>query len=264
MSSRLMPPKVGSSSWQNLMISSGSSVSISMSNTSTSPKRLNRTPLPSMTGLPARAPMLPSPSTARAVGDHGHQVAPVGVKVGVGRILLDGLAGNGHSGRVGQRKIAGGQAGLGGHDLGLARPAFAVIIERVLIPECHDDRPFIGSPSGISSAGQVSDSGSGAEIVQELNPDNPTITEVSSWIKLLKVILTEDWKSCVDLRAGGPGRRGHRCSGHPQPRSCSGTPRRCSGRSFRNQLIMTGALFLGLLTGHSGPAHRATNPEANC
>ncbi len=64
MSSRLMPPKVGSSSSQALMTSSGSSVFSSMSNTSTPANRLKRTPLPSITGLPARAPMLPRPSTA--------------------------------------------------------------------------------------------------------------------------------------------------------------------------------------------------------
>jgi len=35
-----------------------------MSKTSMSAKRLNSTPLPSITGLPASAPMLPSPRTA--------------------------------------------------------------------------------------------------------------------------------------------------------------------------------------------------------
>ncbi len=64
MSSRLMPPKVGSRSLTVRMNSSGSVVATSMSKTSMSAKRLNRTPLPSITGLPARAPMLPSPKTA--------------------------------------------------------------------------------------------------------------------------------------------------------------------------------------------------------
>ncbi len=64
MSSRLMPPKVGSRSFTTRMNSSGSVVATSMSKTSMSAKRLKRTPLPSITGLPARAPMLPSPSTA--------------------------------------------------------------------------------------------------------------------------------------------------------------------------------------------------------
>ncbi len=47
-----------------MMISSASWVSSSMSNTSTSANLLKRTPFPSMTGLPASAPMSPSPSTA--------------------------------------------------------------------------------------------------------------------------------------------------------------------------------------------------------
>ncbi len=64
MSSRLMPPKVGSSSFTVWMTSSGSRVSISRSKTSMPAKRLNRTALPSMTGFPASAPMAPSPSTA--------------------------------------------------------------------------------------------------------------------------------------------------------------------------------------------------------
>ena len=64
MSSRLMPPKVGAIRATVSMITAGSSESTSMSKTSMSAKRLKRTPLPSMTGLPASGPMLPRPSTA--------------------------------------------------------------------------------------------------------------------------------------------------------------------------------------------------------
>src|SRR5262245_16707076 len=64
MSSRLIPPKVGSSSFTVRITSSAFSVPSSMSNTSMPAKRLKRTPLPSITGLPASAPMLPSSSTA--------------------------------------------------------------------------------------------------------------------------------------------------------------------------------------------------------
>jgi hypothetical protein len=64
MSSRLMPPKVGEISWTVRTISSGSSLSISMSKTSMSANRLKSTALPSMTGFPASGPRLPSPSTA--------------------------------------------------------------------------------------------------------------------------------------------------------------------------------------------------------
>ncbi|MNV88684.1 hypothetical protein D3C71_1829090 [compost metagenome] len=64
MSSRLMPPKVGS---RLAMIStsfSGSFSLISMSKTSMPENFLNRTALPSITGLPASGPMSPRPSTA--------------------------------------------------------------------------------------------------------------------------------------------------------------------------------------------------------
>ena len=64
MSSRLMPPKEGPRKRTQLMNSSTSSVETSRSMPSTSAKRLNRATLPSMTGLLARAPRLPRPSTA--------------------------------------------------------------------------------------------------------------------------------------------------------------------------------------------------------
>ncbi len=63
-SSRLIPPKVGaifSTASQNL---SGSCSSTSMSKTSIPPYILNNKPLPSITGLPLIAPMLPNPKTA--------------------------------------------------------------------------------------------------------------------------------------------------------------------------------------------------------
>ncbi len=64
MSSRLMPPKVGS---RLAMIStslSGSRSSISMSNTSMPANFWNSTALPSITGLAASGPIAPRPSTA--------------------------------------------------------------------------------------------------------------------------------------------------------------------------------------------------------
>ena len=64
MSSRLMPPKVGAMRSTVSMKSAGSSASTSMSKTLTSANFLNRTALPSITGLLARAPVSPSPSTA--------------------------------------------------------------------------------------------------------------------------------------------------------------------------------------------------------
>jgi len=64
MSSRLMAPNVGSSAATTFTNRSGSAASTSMSNTSMPANFLNRTALPSITGLPASAPILPSPSTA--------------------------------------------------------------------------------------------------------------------------------------------------------------------------------------------------------
>ena len=64
MSSRLIPPNVGSKSWHTLITSSGFVEFTSKSNTSTSANLLNSTPLPSITGFPASAPIFPRPRTA--------------------------------------------------------------------------------------------------------------------------------------------------------------------------------------------------------
>ena len=64
MSSKLMPPNVGSSAAMISTSFSGSFSLISMSNTSMPENFLKRTALPSMTGLPAKGPMSPKPSTA--------------------------------------------------------------------------------------------------------------------------------------------------------------------------------------------------------
>ena len=64
MSSKLMPPNVGSS---EEMVSTSLSrffSLISMSNTSMPANFLNKTALPSITGLEAKGPMSPKPSTA--------------------------------------------------------------------------------------------------------------------------------------------------------------------------------------------------------
>ncbi len=64
MSSRLIPPTVGSRSSQKRMTSSASLDPTSRSKTSIPAKRLKRTPFPSMTGLAASGPMSPRPRTA--------------------------------------------------------------------------------------------------------------------------------------------------------------------------------------------------------
>ncbi len=59
-----MPPSVGSSIAIASTSLSGSDSASSMSNTSMPANFLKRHPLPSITGLAASGPMLPSPSTA--------------------------------------------------------------------------------------------------------------------------------------------------------------------------------------------------------
>ena len=64
MSSRLMPPKLGSIIAMASISASGSSLFSSISIESTSAKRLNSTALPSITGFDASAPRLPMPRMA--------------------------------------------------------------------------------------------------------------------------------------------------------------------------------------------------------
>ncbi len=59
-----MPPNPGAMSLTALTISSGSFVSRQIGNASTSANSLNRTALPSITGIAASGPMSPSPRTA--------------------------------------------------------------------------------------------------------------------------------------------------------------------------------------------------------
>ena len=64
MSSKLMPPKVGSNAFTISTNLSGSVSLISISNTSMSANILNKTAFPSMTGLLAKGPIFPKPNTA--------------------------------------------------------------------------------------------------------------------------------------------------------------------------------------------------------
>ena len=63
-SSRFIPPKVGAMAFTISISLSGSFSSTSMSNTSISANLLKRTPLPSITGLLASAPLSPRPRIA--------------------------------------------------------------------------------------------------------------------------------------------------------------------------------------------------------
>ena len=101
-----------------------------MSNTSMPANFLNRTALPSITGLPASAPILPRPSTAVPLEITADQVAARRVVIGGVRISDDGLAGRRDTRRIGERQIA-----LRGHALGrldreLSRLRQPMVIER--------------------------------------------------------------------------------------------------------------------------------------
>ena len=120
MSSRLMPPKDGASRTIVSTISSTSVVSSAIGIASTPPNCLNKTALPSMTGIDAAGPMSPRPSTARAVGHDGDGVGDPRVVVGDLGIGGDGLADPGHARRVGHREVVGVAEGNRGRDLHLA------------------------------------------------------------------------------------------------------------------------------------------------
>ena len=101
------------------MISSGSCELSSMSNTSTSANRLNSTPLPSMTGLPASAPIFPRPSTAVPFDTTATRLPLACIPVGQLGVLFDLQAGARHARRVRHRQVALGQARFRGDDLEL-------------------------------------------------------------------------------------------------------------------------------------------------
>ena len=79
MSSRLMPPKVGSSAATISTKRSMSCSSTSRSNTSIPANFLNRTALPSITGLDGQGPDIAQAQHGGAVGDHRDQIAAGGV-----------------------------------------------------------------------------------------------------------------------------------------------------------------------------------------
>ena len=102
MSSRLMPPKVGSSRATVSTKASTPVSAISMSNTSIPAKRLNRTAFPSITGLDASGPILPSPSTAVPLLITPTRFARPVISAAGSRVVDDGETGVGHAGGVGQ------------------------------------------------------------------------------------------------------------------------------------------------------------------
>ncbi len=106
-----------------------------MSNTSTSANLLKSTPLPSITGLPASAPMSPSPSTAVPLLMTATRFPLAVYLYAIGRIGRDLTARLGNTGGVGQRQITLGRAGFRRYDLDLSPPSQAVIVKSILFSD---------------------------------------------------------------------------------------------------------------------------------
>ena len=130
MSSRLIAPKVGSSAATISTSLSGSRSSISMSNASMPANFLNRTALPSITGLAASGPIAPRPSTAVPLLITADEIAARGQRRGFARIVGDALAGRRHARRIGERQVALIGQRLGRDHRELAGRLRAVVVER--------------------------------------------------------------------------------------------------------------------------------------
>ena len=130
MSSRLMPPKVGSSAATVSTTRSMVSASISMSNTSMPANFLNRTALPSITGFDAERSDIAEAEHGGAVGDDGDEIGARGQRGRFRRIFGDRRAGGRNARRIGQRKVALVGERLGRLNLELSRPRQPVIGER--------------------------------------------------------------------------------------------------------------------------------------
>jgi len=83
----------------------------------------------------------------RAVRHDGHEVALARVVVDLLRRLGDDARGNGHAGRIGQRKVVLRAVGLRGNDADFSGALFAVVAQRLLgefIVGCHCFSLFFG------------------------------------------------------------------------------------------------------------------------
>jgi hypothetical protein len=132
MSSRLMPPSVGSIAAMMSTSLSGSRSASSMSNTSMPANFLNRQPLPSITGLAASGPMSPRPSTAVPLVMTPTRLPREVNSCRQRRVGLDVQARVGHAGRIGQRQVALVRQRLGRRDRDLAACRAAVVVARRL------------------------------------------------------------------------------------------------------------------------------------
>ena len=123
MSSRLIPPTVGSSSWQNLMTSSGfSEPDLEIEDVEVG-ELLEEIRLAFHHRLAGERADVAEPEHGGAVGDDGDEVALGRVLVDVVRILLDLEAGLGDARRVREREVPLIVQRLRGDDGDLAGPS---------------------------------------------------------------------------------------------------------------------------------------------
>ena len=133
MSSRLMPPKVGSSAETVETIASMLSASISMSKTSMPANFLNRTALAFHDGLGGERADIAEAEHRGAVRDDGDEIGARGIFRRHLRVVADGEAGCGDARRIGEREVALVAERLGGLDLELAGTGIAVEEQRLFV-----------------------------------------------------------------------------------------------------------------------------------
>ena len=158
MSSRLMPPKVGSSAFTTVQKFDVVGVHLEVEDVDVG-ELLEEDALALHHRLSGVRPDVAQAEHRRAVGDHGHQVSTSGVGVAQVRVLRDLEAGLGDAWAVGEPEVARGGAGLRRDDLNLPLPAARVIRERILSPHPlvrHEGRfaGGVGVAGGVTGHGQ--------------------------------------------------------------------------------------------------------------
>ena len=236
---------------------SGSRSSISMSKQSMPANFLNRTALPSMTGLAASGPIAPRPSTAVPLVTTPTRL-PRAVRLRASAGIADDLVARcRHARGVGEREVALVGELLGRLDRDLSRRELPVILERggANFPcpaweapggmgECHDSKPAQGvCRRGLRVDARKGSRGASAIIALDfplpggasVRPDpNAAVPrlgpepDLSCWKRRNspRVVVFRDFSPGVSFRvdAGrGPGRDG-RATARARPRSCACSP----------------------------------------
>ena len=121
MSSRLIPPKVGSSNWHSLDDLFGIvAVHLDIENIDIG-KALEQNRLALHDRLSGQRANVSQAKNRRSIAEHGHKISAACVLVGVLRIFLDLETRLRYTGRVREAKIALSSAGLGGRNFNFPR-----------------------------------------------------------------------------------------------------------------------------------------------